>query len=88
MTQKKVKTIVLLPADVMEICRCTERTAQKKLQAVRRINKKEKHQYVTVDEFSKYSGITVKLIRQYFGEDDSDDGKDAQVDAVGRTDER
>lgn len=66
--EKKNRILVLLPSDVAGICRCSERTAQNKLQIVRMLYGKEKHQYVTVEEFSFYSGIPVKAIRMYLGD--------------------
>jgi hypothetical protein len=57
---------VILSSDVAMICGVTERTARRKLKEARELFDKRPEHYVTVEEFSFYSGIPVETIHEHF----------------------
>jgi hypothetical protein len=56
--------IVIYPRDVVNIIGCKIRTAQRLIQTMRTVFEKEEFQFITVQEFSFFTGIDEELIRQ------------------------
>ncbi|SDD88568.1 hypothetical protein SAMN04488104_11031 [Algoriphagus faecimaris] len=59
------KRCVIYPKDVQIITGRTLRHGQKTLCKIRKLVNKEPHQYVTVAEFSEFSGIPVDQLWDY-----------------------
>ncbi|REG77519.1 hypothetical protein [Algoriphagus antarcticus] len=59
------KRIVIYPKDVVQLTGRSERYAQVLMHKVRVYVNKEPHQYVTVEDFSVFSGIPEEVIRTY-----------------------
>ncbi|HEY1038235.1 MAG TPA: hypothetical protein VGF30_02470 [Bacteroidia bacterium] len=53
------------PKDVMRITGKSERYARKFLNTIKRHFEKADHQFITVSEFSDYTGIEVSTIEKY-----------------------
>lgn len=63
--QKMPKRIVIYAKDVENITGRKPRTARKLLEQVRKKFGKQKDQFVTVREFSLYTGIDEDLVREF-----------------------
>ncbi len=59
------KRVVIYPKDVVCLTGRSERYAQVLLHKVRAFVKKKPHQFVTVSDFSRFSGIPEEIIRNY-----------------------
>jgi len=59
------KRCIVYPKDVQMITGRSERYGQLLLQKIRTFHNKKPHQYVTVEEFSDFSGIPPEDIRNY-----------------------
>lgn len=59
------KRCVIYPKDVVHITGRSERYAQALLHKIRVFLQKEPHQYVTVKDFSAFSGIPEEVIQGY-----------------------
>ena len=59
------KRIVVYPKDVQRITGRTEKYGRKLLRQIKEQLGKEEHHYVTIDEFSSYTGIDVQIISEY-----------------------
>lgn len=62
---KNLKRICIYPKDVQLITGRTERYGRKLLEKIRRHFNKEPHQFVTLNEFSEYTGIDEAEIEKY-----------------------
>ncbi|MBS9525647.1 hypothetical protein KI659_16635 [Litoribacter alkaliphilus] len=63
--QKIKKKCVISANDILRITNMSERYGQDLLCRIKKYYKKGKHQFVTVKEFSKFSGIPVEEIEEY-----------------------
>lgn len=61
----KLKRIIIYPKDIQRITGKSERYGRMLLQKIRTRLQKEQHQFVTIDEFSDYSGIGVEEIEDF-----------------------
>jgi len=59
------KRVCIYPKDIQLITGRSERYGRKLLQTIRESLEKEPHQFVTIYEFSEYSGIELEVIEQY-----------------------
>ena len=59
------KRVVIYPKDVVYLTGRSERYAQILLHKVRVYVNKEPHQFVTISDFSLFSGIPEEMIRNY-----------------------
>ncbi len=62
---KNLKRICIYPKDVQLITGRTERYGRKLLEKIRKHFNKEPHQFITVNEFSEYTGIDEAEIEKY-----------------------
>lgn len=53
----------IYPKDIQSITGRSERYGRKVLQDIREVLGKESHQFVTVKEFSEYSGIEIDTVK-------------------------
>jgi UDP-glucose 6-dehydrogenase len=56
---------VVYPKDVSRITGKSERYDRKLLKTIKETNEKENHQFVSLEEFSDYTGLTVELIKEH-----------------------
>jgi hypothetical protein len=56
--------IVIYPRDVENITGCKNRTAQRLIQTIRAAFEKEKFRFITIQEFSLFTGIDEELVRE------------------------
>ena len=55
------------PKDVQLITGRSERYGHSLLSKIRKFYRKKSHQYVTLDEFSEFSGIPLEEVEKYIG---------------------
>ncbi len=61
----KIVRACIYPKDIQCITGRSERYGRKLLNEIKVHFGKEQHQFVTVNEFSEYSGIEVDIVNQY-----------------------
>jgi hypothetical protein len=59
------KRACIYPKDIQSITGRSERYGRKILQDIREVLGKKSHQFVTVNEFSEYSGIQLEIVEKY-----------------------
>ena len=59
------KRVCIYPKDIQRITGRSERYGRKLLQEIRTFFDKEPHQFITIEEFSEYSGIDAQLVEKY-----------------------
>lgn len=59
------KRCVIYPKDIQIITGRSERYCHTLINKIRHFYRKQSHQYVTLDEFSAFSGIPIEQIEQY-----------------------
>jgi len=59
------KRVCIYPKDIQRITGRSERYGRKILQDIRKFLGKESHQFITINEFSEYSGIEIEIVSQY-----------------------
>jgi len=65
MYQMKIIRACIYPKDIQCITGRSERYGRKLLNEIKVHFGKEPHQFVTINEFSEYSGIEVDIINEY-----------------------
>lgn len=60
-----IKRVCIYPKDIQLITGRSERYGRKLMQTIRDSLDKEPHQFITIKEFSDYSGIEMDLINEY-----------------------
>ena len=61
----EVKRICIYPKDIQRITGKSERYGRLLLSKIRELNEKEEHQYVTIDEFCRYTGLSVEQVTPF-----------------------
>lgn len=61
----KLKRACIYPKDIQRITGRSERYGRKLLQEIKDFLGKESYQFITVYEFSEYSGIQIDIVNQY-----------------------
>jgi len=56
------KRAIIYPKDVQRITGRSESYARKLLQKIKERYSKEDHQYVTLEEFAQYTGLSVEVV--------------------------
>lgn len=59
------KRACIYPKDIQRITGRSERYGRKLLNDIKKNLDKEPHQFVTIDEFSEYSGIQLDIVNKY-----------------------
>lgn len=59
------KRCVIYPKDIQIITGRSERYSHSLIQKIRKFYQKESHQYITLNEFSAFSGIPIEQIEPY-----------------------
>lgn len=57
--------LVIYPKDVMNITGCSNRTARRKLEKIRRHYNKSKDAYVSIEEFCAFVGLKEERVKQF-----------------------
>jgi hypothetical protein len=60
-----VKRICIYPKDVQRITGKSERYGRLLLAKIREQNEKEEHQFVTIDEFCRYTGLSTDQVTPF-----------------------
>ncbi|MBN2166740.1 MAG: hypothetical protein JW717_10720 [Marinilabiliaceae bacterium] len=61
----KMSRVCIYPKDVQRITGKSEKSGQRLLKRIKEELGKEDHQFITTDEFSKYTGISKEIIVKY-----------------------
>ncbi len=61
----KMTRVVIYPKDVQRITGKSERYGRKLLKLIKELNEKETHQFVSIKEFSDYTGLPEELIKEH-----------------------
>ena len=61
----KGKRIVIYVKDVQQLTGKGERTSRTMLQKIRRCKAKSKEQFVSIEDFAEFTGISLDLIKQH-----------------------
>ncbi len=61
----EVKRICIYPKDIQRITGRSERYGRLMLTKIREHNNKEEHQFVTVEEFCRYTGLKVEQVAPF-----------------------
>ena len=61
----EIKRVCIYPKDIMRITGKSERAARKLLAKIKEHLKKEAHQFVTVGEFSSFTGVDKTTVENY-----------------------
>lgn len=61
----KLTRVVVYPKDVSRITGKSERYGRKLIKTIKEANDKANHQFVTLEEFSDYTGLPVELIKEH-----------------------
>ncbi|WP_339882705.1 hypothetical protein [Polaribacter vadi] len=59
------KRACIYPKDIQRITGRSERYGRKLLNDIKSFLDKEPHQFITIDEFSEYSGIQIDVVNKY-----------------------
>ena len=59
----EINRIIIYPKDVQRITGRSERYGRKLLCRIKKQYAKDQHQFVSIDEFATYTGLSVDLIR-------------------------
>ena len=59
------KRACIYPKDIQRITGRSERYGRKLLNDIKSFLDKEPHQFITIDEFSEYSGIPLDIVNKY-----------------------
>ncbi|KAA1242909.1 hypothetical protein [Aquimarina sp. RZ0] len=57
--------VCIYPKDIQRITGRSERYGRKLLQDIKRYFDKQPHQFITADEFAEYSGIEVRIVKEF-----------------------
>ena len=63
--KNKLTRVVVYPKDVSIITGKSERYGRKRLKTIKETNEKENHQFVSLEEFSDYTGLPVELVKNH-----------------------
>lgn len=61
----RLRRSCIYPKDVQRITGKSERSGRRLLQKIREALGKEEHQFITIEEFARYTGISPNLICEY-----------------------
>ncbi|MFW6275402.1 MAG: hypothetical protein ACOC2M_02070 [bacterium] len=56
---------MVYPKDISRITGKSERYGRKLLKTIKETNEKENHQFVSLEEFSDYTGLPLELIKEH-----------------------
>lgn len=63
--KNKLTRVVVYPKDVSRITGKSERYGRKLLRTIKEANDKEAHQFVSLEEFADYTGLSIELIKKH-----------------------
>ena len=59
----KTKRIIIYPKDIQRITGKSDRYGRQLLNKIRQKFSKEPHQFVSIEEFASYTGLSIELIK-------------------------
>jgi hypothetical protein len=65
---KEVKRVCIYPKDIMRITGKSERYSRRLLTRIKNHFSKSDHQFITVSEFSSYTGIDESVIKDFLND--------------------
>ena len=65
---KEVKRVVIYPKDIMRITGKSERYARRLLSRIKKHYEKQEHQFITIAEFSTYTGIDEVAVDKFLSD--------------------
>ena len=68
MIRMHLKRICVYPKDVQRITGKSEQSGRRLLKKIRETLGKQEHQFITVEEFAMYTGISLDMIRDYIND--------------------
>jgi hypothetical protein len=60
--------VVIYPKDVQSLTGKSEKYSRMLLRKIKQKKEKAEHQFVSIDDFAEYTGITVDLIKQHLAD--------------------
>lgn len=60
--------VVIYPKDVQRLTGKSEKYSRMLLRKIKQKKEKAEHQFVSIDDFAEYTGITVDLIKQHLAD--------------------
>ncbi len=57
--------IVIYPKDVQRLTGKSEKTSRELYKKIRKCKAKQKHQFVSIEDFADYTGLSLDLIKQH-----------------------
>ena len=61
----KINRIIIYPKDIQRITGKSDRYGRLLLNKIRQKFLKEPHQFVSIEEFAKYTGLSIELIKEH-----------------------
>jgi hypothetical protein len=61
----KTKRIIIYPKDVQRITGKSERAGRALLSKIKRFHAKPQHQFVSINEFAEFTGLSVEEVTSY-----------------------
>ena len=61
----KTNRIIIYPKDVQRITGKSERTGRAILTKIKKVKDKARHQYITINEFAEYTGLSIEEITSF-----------------------
>jgi hypothetical protein len=60
--------VVVYPKDVQRLTGKSEKYSRMLLKRIRQCKAKQNYQFVSIEDFSEYTGLTVDLVKQYLAD--------------------
>lgn len=64
----KTNRIIIYPKDVQRITGKSDRYGRQLLNKIRQLYSKEPHQYVSIEEFCQFTGLTSKQVAEFLND--------------------
>ncbi len=60
--------VVIYPKDVQRLTGKSEKSSRMLLKTIKKSKEKAEHQFVSIEDFAEYTGITINLIKQHLAD--------------------
>lgn len=64
----KLTRSCIYPKDIQRITGKSERSGRRLLQKMKEEYRKEHHQFITLEEFAEYTGISLEVVKEYIND--------------------
>jgi len=68
MSKSSGRVVVVYPKDVQRLTGKSEKFSRMLLKTIKESKEKAVHQFVSIEDFAEYTGITVNLIKQHLAD--------------------